>query len=164
MDAGDRLINEPRAVAERQATPLGQQAARIAQLHLTLDKAKNHSTPPSRPPSSDMAKPKSKKTSGRCKRSRRDGQPGHEQPLRDPLPLERIDDTIDGKIDEDEQSGRTTASPRRDRLPSHPRRNGLPSPRTHEVGDCHLQKVEPPRLRLPCQFNNRPTPSRPLHS
>jgi len=87
-------------VAE-QAGRLEQQAARIAELELALAKALKDSSTSSKPPSSDIVKPKPKKALGRRKKPRRGGQPGHERQLREPLPLERVDETIDYEIHQD---------------------------------------------------------------
>ena len=49
-----------------------------------------------------MTKPRPKqKKPGRRKKPRRGGQPGHKRQLREPLPPERIDETIDYEIDDD---------------------------------------------------------------
>lgn len=101
MASRDRVIEELRAIVAEQAGRLEQQAARIAELELALAKALKDSSTSSKPPSSDIVKPKPKKALGRRKKPRRGGQPGHERQLREPLPLERVDETIDYEIHQD---------------------------------------------------------------
>ena len=92
MDSKDKIIEELRAL-------IAEQAARIVQLELALAKAKKDSSTSSKPPSSDITKPKAKqKRPGRGKKPRKGGQPGHERHLREPLPPERVDETIDYEI------------------------------------------------------------------
>jgi len=80
-----------------------QLTARIAALELALAKAKKDSSTSSKPPSSDIVTPKPKqKKPGRRKKRKRGGQPGHQQQLREPLPPERVDETIDYEIDDGE--------------------------------------------------------------
>jgi transposase len=69
--------------------------ARIVELELALAKANKDSTTSSKPPSSDITKPMPQKKPGRRKKPKRGGQPGHERQLREPLPPERVDETID---------------------------------------------------------------------
>jgi transposase len=95
MDSRDRLIDELRQI-------VAQQAARIAELELELAKAKKDSSTSSKPPSSDITKPKPKKKPGPRKKPRRGGQPGHQRQLRELLPPERVDQTIEYEIDDDE--------------------------------------------------------------
>jgi hypothetical protein len=110
MDGRDRIIDELHALVAKQAAQLDeqaarleQQAARIAELELALAKAKKDSSTSSKPPSSDIVKPKPKqKKPGRRKKRKRGGQPGHQQQLREPLPPERVDETIDFEIDDGE--------------------------------------------------------------
>ncbi len=103
MGGRDALIEELRATVARLEAVIEQQAARIAVLELELAKAKKDSSTSSKPPSSDITKPKSKKKSrGRQKKPRKGGQPGHEQQLRQPLPPERVDETITHEIDDAE--------------------------------------------------------------
>ena len=106
MNGRDRTIDEFRALVAKQAAQIEQQAAqieqltaRIAELELALAKAKKDSSTSSKPPSSDIVKPKPKqKKPGRRKKRKRGGQPGHQQQLREPLPPERVDETIDYEI------------------------------------------------------------------
>jgi len=81
-------------IAELRAT-VAKLTARVAELELALAKANKNSTTSSKPPSSDIAKPQPKKKPGRRKKPKRGGQPGHERQLREPLPPERVDETID---------------------------------------------------------------------
>lgn len=100
MDRRDALIDELRALVAKQAAQLERQAARIAELELKLAKALKDSSTSSKPPSSDIAKPKPEKKPGRPKKPRRGGQPGHEQHLRQPLPEDRVNETVDYEINE----------------------------------------------------------------
>ena len=90
------------AQLEELTARLNEQAARIAHLELELAKAKKDSSTSSKPPSSDITQPKRKRKSGGRKKPRRGGQPGHERQLREPLPSERVDETIEYEIDDDE--------------------------------------------------------------
>lgn len=98
MDNRDELINELRTLVAKQAAQLEKQAARIAELELQLAKALKDSSTSSKPPSSDIAKPKPKKRPGRPKKPRKGGQLGHQRKLREPLPEHRVDETIDYEI------------------------------------------------------------------
>ena len=103
MDSRDKLIEELRAIIADQAAQLKKQATRIEQLELELAKAKKDSSTSSKPPSSDLIKPKPKpKRPGPRKKPRKGGQPGHQRQLREPLPPERVDETIIQEIDSDE--------------------------------------------------------------
>lgn len=96
MDSKDREIAELKAL-------VAALTKRIGELELELAKARKDSSTSSKPPSSDIVKPRPKrKKPGRRKKPRRGGQPGHQQQLREPLPLERVDETIDYEIDDDE--------------------------------------------------------------
>ena len=99
MDSRDQLIDELRQLVAEQAAQLEQQAARIAELELELAKAKKDSSTSSKPPSSDITKPKPKKKPGRRKKPRRGGQPGHQRQLRELLPPDRVDETIEFELD-----------------------------------------------------------------
>jgi hypothetical protein len=99
MDSRDHLIKELKDLVAKQAAQLAKQAARIAELELALAKAKKDSSTSSKPPSSDIAKPKQKhKRPGRPKKRRRGAQQGHDQHLRELLPPERVDETIECEI------------------------------------------------------------------
>lgn len=103
MDSRDRVIEGLRTLVAELTTRVEEQAARIVELELKLAKAQKDSSTSSKPPSSDIIKPKAKqKRAGRPKKPRRGGQPGHEQHLRQPLPPERVDETIDYEIDDQE--------------------------------------------------------------
>ena len=102
MDSRDKIIEELRALVAKQAAQLEQQAKRITELELALAKAQKDSTTSSKPPSSDIAKPKPKKKPGRPKKPRRGGQPGHRRQLREPLPEHRVNETFDYEITDQE--------------------------------------------------------------
>ena len=96
MDGKDRQIEELKAL-------VAALTERIAELELELAKARKDSSTSSKPPSSDITKPKPKqKKPGRRKKPRRGGQPGHQRQLREPLPPERVDETIDYVIEDDQ--------------------------------------------------------------
>lgn len=96
MDSRDVDIAELRAL-------VASLTKRVSELELALAKAQKDSSTSSKPPSSDIVKPKPKqKKPGRRKKRKRGGQPGHPQQLREPLPPERVDETIDYEIEEAE--------------------------------------------------------------
>ncbi|MCC7335152.1 MAG: hypothetical protein IT422_08645 [Pirellulaceae bacterium] len=108
--SSDNVIEELRALTAKQSAQIETQSAqiekltaRIGELELQLAKAKKDSTTSSKPPSSDIAKPKPKQRPGRPKKPRQGGQPGHERHLREPLPPERVDETIEYEIGEAER-------------------------------------------------------------
>jgi hypothetical protein len=102
MDDKDVIIAELRALVADLTARLEVQAARIAELELALAKANKDSSTSSKPPSSDIIKPQPQKQPGRRKKPKRGGQPGHERQLREPLPPERVDETIDYVIHDGE--------------------------------------------------------------
>lgn len=70
----------------------------LAQANLALAKAKKDSSTSSKPPSSDLVKPQAKTKATRKKKRKPGGQPGHQRQLREPLPPERVNETIDHQI------------------------------------------------------------------
>ncbi len=66
---------------------------RISELELQLAKAFKNSSNSSKSPSSDIVKPP-KKQADRRKKAKRGGQNGHKRKLREPLPPERVNETI----------------------------------------------------------------------
>ena len=99
MDGRDRVIDELRALVAKQAAQIEQLTSRVAELELALAKAQKDSSTSSKPPSSDIVKPKPKKKPGRRKKPQQGGQAGHKRQFRELLPPERIDETIDYEID-----------------------------------------------------------------
>lgn len=93
MDKKDKRIKE---LEELVASLM----ARVAELELALAKANKDSSTSSKPPSSDIAKPKPKKKPGRPRKPRQGGQPGHQRQLREPLPPDRVDNAIDYEIND----------------------------------------------------------------
>lgn len=93
-DSKDKQIKELKAL-------VAALTKRVAELELELAKAKKDSSTSSKPPSSDITKPKQKKP-GRRKKLRRGGQPGHQRKLRELLPPQRADETIDYEIEDDQ--------------------------------------------------------------
>jgi transposase len=98
MDSRDAIIEELRREVASLKALVKEQAARIAELELQLAKAKKDSSTSSKPPSSDIAKPKPKRRPGRPQKRGKGGQPGHERNLREPLPRGRVDETIEIEI------------------------------------------------------------------
>jgi len=102
MDEKDRIIEELRTLVAEQAARLRELEARIAELQLELARAKKDSSTSSKPPSSDIVKPRPEPAKQSRKKPRAGGQPGHPQLLREPLPAERVDQTIFHQIDDDQ--------------------------------------------------------------
>lgn len=96
MDAKDKQIEELKALVAKLTK-------RVAELELALARANKDSSTSSKPPSSDIAKPKPKEQRrGRPRKRRQGGQPGHPQYLREPLPSDRVDETIEYEINDHE--------------------------------------------------------------
>ena len=102
MDNRDETIRELRELAAAQAAQIEKLTRRVAELELALAKAKKDSSNSSKSPSSDIAKPKPKRKPGRPPNRGKGGQPGHQQHLRQPLPPERVDETVEYEIDDSE--------------------------------------------------------------
>ena len=103
MDRREEVIEELRALIAKQAAQLVQQAARIAELELALAKAQKNSATSSKPPSSDLTNPPPKRKRPGCrKKPSRGAQPGHERHVRERLGPERVDETLDYEIEEDD--------------------------------------------------------------
>ena len=96
----DDIIAELRGIVDAQAKQIYVLTKRIAVLELKLAKALKNSSNSSKSPSSDIVKPPVKKQSAADKRkkSKRGGQKGHKRKLRQPLPPERVDETITYEI------------------------------------------------------------------
>lgn len=102
MSSKDVKIAELRKLVERQAERIDALTREVADLKLRLARAKKDSSTSSKPPSSDIVKPKSKANKKSRRKRRQGGQPGHQRQLRDPLPPERVDETITWEIDDRE--------------------------------------------------------------
>lgn len=102
MDETDRIIEELRDLVAAQAEQLKQQAARIAELELALALARKDSSTSSKPPSSDIVQPKAKTPKKGRRKTRKGGQPGHTQQLRQPMPPERINEIQQHHLPEEE--------------------------------------------------------------
>jgi transposase len=98
MDSRDVEIEELRALVAKQAAQIERLTQRVAELELALAKATKDSSTSSKPPSSDITKPRPQRACGRRRYPVRGGQPGHPRQLREPLPPERVTDTIDYAI------------------------------------------------------------------
>ena len=99
MMSKDDIIEDLRRTVADQAKQIAELMARVAELELQLAKATKDSSNSSKSPSSDIVKPPAKKT-GRRKKSKRGGQPGHQKQVREPLPPERVDEQITYEIDD----------------------------------------------------------------
>ena len=106
MDRRDQTIAELRELVAKLTAQLERQAERIAELELALAKAKKDSSTSSKPPSSDIVKPPVKKAPGTRKKRKRGGQPGHQRQLREPLPPERVNQTFEYEIHQQEVKDR----------------------------------------------------------
>ncbi len=95
MDARDKIIEDLQKLVARQSEQIARLTVRVAELELALAKAKKDSSTSSKPPSSDITKPKTSKKPGRRGKPKRGGQPGHQQHLRAHLPPERVDETFE---------------------------------------------------------------------
>lgn len=116
MDSKDKQIEELKALVATLLKRVAELEDALARTQLALDrtqlaldksqlslaKAQKDSSTSSKPPSSDIAKPKPKKKPGRPIKTRRGGQPGHKQHLREPLPGDRVNETIDYEISDQE--------------------------------------------------------------
>ena len=85
-----RVVSEQAAIIEKLRAENAALKAENAAL-------KKNSSTSSKPPSSDIVKPKPPKTPKDKKKRKRGAQPGHQQHLREPLPPEMIDEIL--KID-----------------------------------------------------------------
>ncbi len=108
MSSKDAIIADLRKLVEKQAIQLDAQAKQIDALTQELDelkiqlaKANKNSSNSSKSPSNDITGPGKKKGSGKPGRPKKrtiGGQPGHDRKLREPLPPERVDETIEYEI------------------------------------------------------------------
>ena len=102
MMSKDEIIAELRQLVEKQAKQILALMAEVEQLKLQLAKATKNSSNSSKSPSSDITKPKDTKTQGkrgRPKKRKIGGQPGREKKLREPLPPDRVNETIVHELD-----------------------------------------------------------------
>ena len=102
MDSKNSQLREKDREIEELRALVAALTKRVAELELALAKAKKDSSTSSKPPSSDIAKPKPKQDRDAPKNDARGGQPGHQRHLREPLPPERVNETIDYEIDDTE--------------------------------------------------------------
>ena len=100
MDNKYELIEELRGVITELLTVVGRQAERI--LELELAKAKKDSSIYSKPPSSDIVKPSTKKNPGIRRKRKWGRQLSHQEQLRQPLSLDRVNEAFEYKIDNEE--------------------------------------------------------------
>lgn len=89
MDAKDRKIARLERLVAEQAATIEKMAQRIEQLERQLSKWKKNSSTSSKPPSSDLVKPK--KPKGRRGKRKPGGQPGHAKHERSAFPPEMLD-------------------------------------------------------------------------
>ena len=103
MDVKDQIIEEQRRLIKELQGLIEQLRREIEELKLKLAKATKDSSTSSKPPSSDIVKPPAKKkTCGRPKKRKKGAQQGHQRKLREPLPPERVNETIECEIDDRE--------------------------------------------------------------
>ena len=103
MDNKDQIIAELRQTVAELTALVQQQAEEIRTLKLQLAKAQKNSANSSKPPSTDLIKPKQKqKKPGRPKKRKRGAQPGHQRHLRELLPEERVDHVQEYEILDEE--------------------------------------------------------------
>lgn len=102
MVSKDDIIAELKQLVEKQAKQILALIAEVEQLKLQLAKATKNSSNSSKSPSSDITKPKDTKTHGkrgRPKKRKIGGQPGRAKKLREPLPPDRVNETIVHELD-----------------------------------------------------------------
>jgi len=112
MSSKDAIIADLRKLVEKQAKQIDAQAKQLAALSQELDelkiqlaKANKNSSNSSLSPSSDITgsgKKKGKGKPGRPTKRTIGGQPGRDRKLREPLPPERVDETIEYEIHSNE--------------------------------------------------------------
>lgn len=105
MASKDDIIADLRKLVDEQSKRIDALLKEIDQLKLQLAKANKDSSNSSKSPSSDIIdadKGKKKNKPGRPRKRKIGGQPGRERKLREPLPPERIDETIEYEIEPDE--------------------------------------------------------------
>lgn len=105
MASKDDIIADLKRLVEKQAKQIAALTREVAELKLRLAKANKDSSNSSKSPSSDITNAgKAKRTSqpGRPRKRKIGGQPGHRRKLREPLPPERIDETIQYEINPEE--------------------------------------------------------------
>ena len=93
MATKDDIIADLRRLVDQQAKQIAALLARVSELELQLAKALKNSSNSSKSPSSDIVKPP-KKQADRRKKAKRGGQKGHQRKLREPLPPERVNESI----------------------------------------------------------------------
>ena len=97
-----RLVKKQAKQIDAQAEQITSLAEQLDQVKLQLAKANKNSSNSSKSPSSDIigsSKKKGKRKPGRPKKRSIGGQPGRDRKLREPFPPERVDETIEYKID-----------------------------------------------------------------
>jgi transposase len=103
MDVKDQIIEEQRRLIKELQGLVEQLRREIEELKLKLAKATKDSSTSSKPPSSDIVKPPAKKKAcGRAGKRKKGAQQGHQRKLREPLPPERVNKTIECEIDDRE--------------------------------------------------------------
>lgn len=100
MDAKDRKIEQLERLVAEQAATIEKLTQRIGQLERQLSKWKKNSSTSSKPPSSDIVKPKKPKAKGRRGKRRPGGQPGHAKHARAAFPPEMLDDAWEYTVGE----------------------------------------------------------------
>lgn len=99
------MIADLQKLVEKQAKQIADLTRQLDQIKIQLAKANKNSSNSSKSPSSDItgsAKKKGKGKPGRPKKRAIGGQPGRDRKLREPLPPERVNETIEYEIDSKE--------------------------------------------------------------
>ena len=101
MSSKDAIIADLRKLVEKQAKQIDALTQELEQLRIQLAKANKNSSNSSKSPSSDITGPRKKMGKGKPGRPKKrtiGGQPGRDRKLREPLPQERVDETIEYEI------------------------------------------------------------------
>lgn len=99
MDEKDVIIARQQALLEQQQMQICQLTERLAELQAEITRLKKNSSNSSKPPSSDIVKPKPAKPRRKGKR-KRGGQHGHRKHIRPAFAPEQIDEVIEYELDD----------------------------------------------------------------
>jgi transposase len=97
-----KLVKTQAEIIKRQAAEIKKLEARIAELEATIACLQKDSRNSSKPPSSDIVKPKKEKPEYAAggKKRKIGGQPGHTRHERPPFSPEQVDETVEATMDE----------------------------------------------------------------
>ena len=105
MACKDKIIADLKQLVEKQARQIAALLKELDELKLQLAKANKNSSNSSKSPSSDIINPgdtPSQGKRGRPKKRKIGGQPGREKKLREPLPPDRVNQTVVHELDAEE--------------------------------------------------------------